>query len=249
MMATHEWFRHFFDDTYLEIIKAQRDTKRTKAEVDFVTKVLALRPGARILDVPCGFGRHSAELARRGYSVIGVDLSGVMLREARRRYREGERLRFVRGDMRRLPYHAEFDAVVCLFTSFGYFSERENVSTLGKMARALGPGGRLLIDHRNPHFDATLPSRRWDRETSRIFVLSNLRVHRRASVHENTWLILRLGDRRVIRKHLRVRLWTLRQWERRLRASGLRLVRAYADLDGRRYRTTSGRLVVLAEKR
>src|SRR5947207_15624617 len=119
MMATHEWFRHFFDDTYLEIIKAQRDTKRTKAEVDFVTKVLALRPGARILDVPCGFGGHSAELARRGYSVIGVDLPGVMLREARLRYSEGDRPRFVRGDMRRLTYHGAYHAGVCRFTSFG----------------------------------------------------------------------------------------------------------------------------------
>ncbi len=248
-MAAREWFRGFFDNTYLEILKAQRGTKRTRAEVDFLTKVLRLTRGARVLDVPCGFGRHSGELARRGYSVVGVDLSPAMLREARRLHRESERLRFVRRDMRRLAYRGEFDAVVCLFTSFGYFSERENVATLSKMARALKPDGRLLIDHRNPHLDATLPTRRWDRETPRIFVLSNVRFKRRTGVHENTWLILRLGDRRMIRKSLRVRLWTRQQWEQRLRAAGMRLVRAYADLNGSPYRTASGRLIVLAEKR
>src|SRR3989442_15416279 len=99
-----------------------------------------------------------------------------------------------------------------------------------------------------PHLDATLPTRRWDRETPRIFVLSNLRFNRRTGVHENTWLILRLGDRRMVRRSLRVRLWTRRQWEQRLRAAGMRLVRAYADLNGSPYRTASGRLV-LAEKR
>jgi SAM-dependent methyltransferase len=248
-MVAPEWFRGFFDDTYLEILKAQGGTKRTRAEVDFLVKALRLKLGARVLDVPCGFGRHSGELARRGYSVVGVDLSPTMLREARRRHREGERLRFVRHDMRRLSYQGEFDAVVCLFTSFGYFSERENVATLKKMARALKPDGRLLIDHRNPYWDARLPTRRWDRETSRIFVLSNLCFNRRTGVHENTWLILRLGDRQIVRKALRVRLWTRRQWERRLRAAGARLVRAYAGLDGRPYRRASGRLIVLAEKR
>jgi len=248
-MVAREWFRGFFDDTYLEILKAQRGTKRTRAEVDFLMKALRLKRGARVLDVPCGFGRHSGELARRGYSVVGVDLSSAMLREARRRHREGDRLSFVRRDMRRLSYRGEFDAVVCLFTSFGYFSERENVATLRKMAGALKPGGRLLIDHRNPHLDAGLPTHRWDRETSRIFVLSDLRFNRQTGVHENTWLILRLGDRHVIRKGLRVRLWTRRQWEHRLRAAGMRLVRAYADLNGRRYRSASGRLIVLAERR
>ena len=58
-MATREWFRGFFDDTYLEILTAQKSTRRTRAEVDFLTKALRLKPGGRVLDVPCGFGRHA----------------------------------------------------------------------------------------------------------------------------------------------------------------------------------------------
>lgn len=248
MAIPREWFRGFFDATYLAADGPATHGKRARAEVGFVARALALQPGARVLDVPCGFGRHSGELARRGYAVVGVDLSPVMLGAARRRYRQNARLRFVRGDMRRLAYRAEFDGLICLFTSFGYFSERENVATLRRFASALKPGARLLIDHRNPHRDATLPVHSWRRAGRGHFVLATLTYDRKAATHESVWLFLRPGRPRVIRKSFRIRLWTLAQWRRRLRAAGLRLVRAYADYQGRPYRRPSGRLLILGER-
>ena len=245
---SREWFRGFFDATYLAADGPATHGRRARGEIDFVTRALALRPGARILDVPCGFGRHSGELARRGYMVVGVDLSLAMLGAARRRYRQSARLRFLRGDMRRLAYRAEFDGLICLFTSFGYFSERENVATLRRFARALKPGARLLLDHRNPHYDATLPEHSWRRAGRGHFVLMTLAYDRKAGMHESTWLFLRPGESRVVRKSFRIRLWTLAQWRRRLRDAGLRLVRAYANYQGRPYRRTSGRLLILAER-
>ena len=248
MAAPREWFRGFFDATYLASDGPATHGPRARAEVHFASRVLALPPGGRVLDVPCGFGRHSGELARRGYAVVGVDLSPTMLGAARRTHRENARLRFVRGDMRRLAYRAEFDGLICLFTSFGYFGERENVATLRRFARALKPGGRLLIDHRNPHFDATLPVHSWRRAGRGHFVLMTLTYDRKAATHESAWLFVRPGSLRVIRKTFRVRLWTLGQWRRRLRDAGLRLIRAYADYRGRAYRPTSGRLLILAER-
>ncbi|HKZ05452.1 MAG TPA: class I SAM-dependent methyltransferase [Methylomirabilota bacterium] len=248
MPAPREWFRGFFDETYLATDRPALTPRRTRAEVDFAEHVLELRPGARVLDVPCGFGRHAAELARRGYSAVGVDLSPLMLRVARRDHREGPRLRFVRQDMRRLAYRGEFDAVVCLFTSFGYFGERENVATLRRMARALRPGGRLLMDHRNPAYDVTLPIHSWRRARGGRYVLWTLEIDRRTNVHEATWLILRRGSRRVLRKRFRLRLWTPAQWRRHLREAGLRLLRAYGDFKGSRFRRASPRLLLLAER-
>lgn len=247
MPAPREWFRGFFDETYLATDRPALTPRRTRAEVDFAEHVLELRPGARVLDVPCGFGRHSAELARRGYAAVGVDLSPVMLRAARREHREGSRLRFIKKDMRRLAYRAEFDAVICLFTSFGYFSERENVATLRRMARALRPGGRLLMDHRNPAYDVGLPTHSWRRARGG-YVLWTLEIDRRTNVHEATWLILRRGSRRVIRKRFRLRLWTPAQWRRHLGGAGLRLLRAYGDFKGSRFRRDSPRLLLLAER-
>jgi SAM-dependent methyltransferase len=251
--APREWFRGFFDESYLATDRPALTPRRTRAEVDFAEHVLELRPGARVLDVPCGFGRHSAELARRGYSAVGVDLSPLMLRVARRDYREGSRLRFVRQDMRRLAYRAEFDAVVCLFTSFGYFSERENVETLRRMARALRPGGRLLMDHRNPAYDVSLPTHSWRRARGGRYVLWTLEIDPRTNVHEAAWLIIgkdggRRGSPRVVRKRFRLRLWTPAQWRHRLREAGLRLLRAYGDFRGSRFRRDSPRLLLLAER-
>ena len=106
MTASRDWFRRFFDQTYLETDRPALTLRRTRAEVDFAARVLGLRRGARVLDVPCGFGRHAGELARRGYTAVGVDLSPLMLREARKAHRQRNSLRFIQNDMRRLAYRA-----------------------------------------------------------------------------------------------------------------------------------------------
>lgn len=253
MPAPREWFRGFFDETYLAADRPTLTARRTRAEVDFAERVLGLRPGARVLDVPCGFGRHAAELARRGYRAVGVDLSPLMLREARRAHRENGRLRFVRADMRRLAYRAEFDALICLYTSFGYFSERENVAALRRMARALRPGGRLLMDHRNPAYDVTLPTHSWRRPRRGLHVFWTLQVDRRTNVQEATWLMVRSGEAapgapQAKTKRFRLRLWTPAQWRRHLRDAGLRILRTYGDFKGARFRPSSPRLLLLAER-
>jgi SAM-dependent methyltransferase len=159
MSRRREWFRDFFDASYVAQLREEKPPAQSRREVDFVLKALALARGARILDVPCGYGRHASALARRGFRVVGVDLSRAMIAEARRRFAEGPRLVFLQRDMRRLRFRAEFDAVVNLYTSFGYFTPAENRAALRRLARALRPGGRLLIDHRDPEYDAMLPSR------------------------------------------------------------------------------------------
>lgn len=244
-----EWFTSFFDAAYVAQLREEKPPAQTRREVDFLVRALRPAPGARILDVPCGYGRHASALARRGFRVVGVDLSRAMIAEARRRFAPGPRLTFVRRDMRRIAFRDEFDAVINLYTSFGYFTPAQNQAVLRRMARALRPGGTLLVDHRDPAYDATLPRRPWYRAGAKRFILEDRRFDRRTRITESTQLVIATGPRWIRQRHLRFQEFTLAEWRRMLRRAGLRLRRAYSGYDGRRYRPgATGRLIVVAER-
>ena len=243
MAKAREWIDGFFDATYARHLRSQSPDALTRKQVAFVVKVLGLRPGARVLDVPCGFGRHARLLARRGMRVVGVDLSPAMLTEARRGGTK-PRLTFLRGDMRRLRYESEFDAVVNLYTSFGYFSPRENLDVLRRMARALRPGGRILIDHRDRDRDVRLPGRWWDRLPDGTLALQAVQLERRTGRWSGEWTYINPRGRRSVRA-IQHYVYTLMQWRRMFRAAGLRLTTAWSDY-GRPHRRGKGpRLLVM----
>ncbi|MDE2490951.1 MAG: class I SAM-dependent methyltransferase [Elusimicrobia bacterium] len=221
------------------------------AETDFAWRALGLRPGDRVLDVACGTGRHAVRLARRGALVLGVDASAAYLREARRAARGLPGVRFVRGDMRRLHACGEFDAAVNLWTSFGYFRRpADDLRVLRGIARALKPGGRLLIDVSN--FDwvrARAPSRWWTRASDGSYLLQESRVLGGKDPRTvNDWTRLAPGGRArrtrfTLRGYGRARLFAL------LRKAGLRPARVWGGLDGAQGASRPAeapRLVVLA---
>lgn len=144
------WVTEYFSEDYLRIY--QFPEERTGPEVAFLTRELGARilAGGRVLDLACGQGRHAVPLAAAGFSVVGLDFQEPLLREARlAAERAGVSLPLVRGDMRALPFSEEFDAVINVFTAFGYFSDEENARVIAEIARALRPGGFLIIDLAN----------------------------------------------------------------------------------------------------
>lgn len=140
------WYKKWFGEDYLELY-AHRDEDEADRHIDFVERFLA-RDGEEkpcaVLDLACGGGRHTANLRRRGYRALGVDLSITLLAVP-------PRVPSAAGDMRSLPFAAEvFDWILNFFTSFGYFErERENFEVLEELVRLLTPGGRFLIDFLN----------------------------------------------------------------------------------------------------
>ncbi len=111
-----------------------------------LVELLALPAGARLLDCPCGQGRHAHLLAEAGYDVDGLDYSAELIAAAKARG-TGRALRFTRGDMRRLParWAGRFDAVLNLFTSFGFFLDpKDDGRVVAEFARVLAPGGVLV---------------------------------------------------------------------------------------------------------
>jgi SAM-dependent methyltransferase len=141
-----EWWESYFDDRYLSEYSPLFSLESDRREVARLVDLLSLPLGAKVLDIPCGQGRHSHLLAEAGYDVTGLDYSNYLLKRARERG-TGSRLRYVKGDMRRLParWTGRFDAVVNLFTSFGFFQDpADDVRTISEFARVLRPGGVLI---------------------------------------------------------------------------------------------------------
>lgn len=136
-----------FDDDYLYFCADVLGTQRSDADAALISELLSLRAGMRVLDAPCGEGRISGRLAQRGCEVVGIDTSERFLAIARDRY---PGVAFERRDLRELGYEDEFDAAVNWFTSFGYFDPPTNDEMLAALARALRPGGRLLLELHNP---------------------------------------------------------------------------------------------------
>lgn len=141
-----DWWASYFDAQYLREYEPLFTPERDRQEVARLLDVLALPTGARVLDCPCGQGRHAHLLAETGYDVDGLDFSEDLLAKARERG-ESRTLRYRQGDMRRLParWRARFDAVLNLFTSFGFFMDpSDDRRVIGEFARVLAPGGMLV---------------------------------------------------------------------------------------------------------
>ncbi|WP_157891965.1 MULTISPECIES: SAM-dependent methyltransferase [Frankia] len=141
------WYADFFTDLPNEFWRRAATPEWTEADVDFVEARLGLPHGSRILDVPCGSGRHSLALAARGHRVTGVDLSTEAIAHARRAARvAGQAVAFEHGDMRDLGRFGVFDAAVCLGNSFGYLDLAGTRAFTAALGRAVRPGGGLVVD-------------------------------------------------------------------------------------------------------
>jgi SAM-dependent methyltransferase len=152
---SHHWF---------ESLVPAVDDERTRRELRFLSRHLPLDRFPKILDVCCGTGRHAGRLAEMGYRVTGLDRSEVALAQARRLH--GKKARFVEGDMRSLDVlPEEFDGVLSMWQSFGYFDPDANKAVLAGMRKRPRPGGRLVLDvYDRLFFERKVGERRIERD-------------------------------------------------------------------------------------
>jgi len=139
-----------FDDDYLYFYADRLAAEPSERETAQILDVLALKPGAAVLDAPCGHGRIANRLAARGLSVVGLDNNAKFLELARAAAEESDvDVEYVIGDLRELPWSGRFDAALNWYTSAGYFDDEGNARMLAAYRRALKPGGRLLLEQIN----------------------------------------------------------------------------------------------------
>jgi SAM-dependent methyltransferase len=150
MTTVKEWFGEWFDSPYYHILYKHRDHEDARAFIDNLVTFFNLKPSDRVLDLACGKGRHSIYLNSLGFDVTGLDLSGKNIEFAQKF--GNERLRFFQQDMREEYSHEEFDYILNLFTSFGYFETKaENQNAISTAAKALKKNGFFLLDFLNAY--------------------------------------------------------------------------------------------------
>jgi SAM-dependent methyltransferase len=247
MTASAEWWRTFFTGTMVEWWLGAVTPEQTRAEADFVRQTLQVAPPARLLDVPCGGGRHSLVLAGQGYRMTGVDLSPAFLAAARSDPSAGA-VSWEQRDMRDLPWPDTFDGAFCLGNSFGYYDDDGNRDFLHAVARALKPGARFVLDT-GYVAEALLPAlqeRAWY-EAGDVLVLAGRRYDPAEGRLHVEYTAVR--DGKVERWPMSARIYTYREVCRLLEGAGFTDVQGYGSLAREPFQLGSRRLLLAATKK
>lgn len=233
-----QWFETFGRSLWLLGARHADDA----AQARLIRRLLRLRSGHRVLDAPCGRGRIAVHLAKAGCAVTGIDLQAPYIRSARSRVRRaGLAAEFCMADLRTIDFPGEFHGVVNWFSSFGYFDDATNRDVLRRLARALRPGGRLLVE--GMHRECVLRSfrrqrqspglairNRWDPATQRI---------------EGRWTVQAGAERGVHRSSIRV--YTPGQLRRLFVQAGLEVTGLF-DENGAQFTRRARRLIVVGRR-
>ena len=245
-----DWPVAFFDDDYLRIYRPQFTPERTAAETRFIADSLRAPAGGDVLDLACGVGRHAIGMARLGFNVTGLDFNPRYLEiAAADAAAAGVRVTWRTGDMRALGFERAFDAVYSYFTSFGYFDDDENEQVLAGIAKALRPGGSVLLEMANRDRLLTHPQERtWSQREDGALLMEEITLEWVSSrVISRQHLIDPHGGTQVT-KEFSLRTYTCAELSALLRHQGLHVRAVFGDAEGKPYVPDSRRLVIVAER-
>ncbi len=262
---TKEWWESeggFFGDLYRQADNSQEGhlnspqdlLARTEKEVNGVIKLCTLNPGGAVMDCPCGYGRHSLALAQKGFQVTGVDINKTFLKHDREELEKAKlaNCQFVEKDMRQVDFNNQFNAVINMFYSFGFFeTEEENLKVAANFYNALKPGGRFLM-----HTHITLPKiLNGDYKTHEIRTLRDgkklelFRTYNTQTKREDgEWFILHEDGKKDSLTPYSVRIYSLEEYTDLCKKAGFKEVLAYGDWSGTPYTDKSPELIAVAVK-
>jgi SAM-dependent methyltransferase len=247
MVAT-EWWQTFFSGVVLDMWQQAIPPEYTKVEAEFIAELLRLPPGARILDAPCGEGRITRELAAKGYQLVGVDIAEEFLAVARAAAKQRNlTMNLELADVRSLSFRSEFDAAICWGNSFGFFDDAGNAGLLQSLARALRPGGRLVLDA-SSNAESRLPNfcqREWNRIADILFLEENEYDHAQGRMITHYTFIRGGKEEKRTGSH---RIYTYREICKMLEEAGFAEAVSFASLSKEPFKLGANQLFMEAIK-
>ena len=248
-MSELSWYQAFFGEDYLRIYAPFLPEEKSQQDVEGILGLLNLAPESRVLDLCCGTGRHTIPMAQRGYKMIGQDLSDTLLKHAQHKAKTADtQVTWVHSDMRHIPFEYELDAIINVFTSFGYLEdEQEDQRVLQQVYRALKPGGLFLLEtiHQTRFVHSFTPHgiTRYD---DGLIVFEERHFDLLYSRNEVRITMLYPDGKRTEHSHS-MRLYTLTELTHMLAAVNLPVQAYYGGLDGSPL-TLDSRLVIVSRK-
>ncbi len=239
-----EWFESWFDSPYYKLLYRHRDETEAAAFIRKLLQEIHLEKDAKILDMPCGNGRHAVVMAELGYDVSGIDLSERNICEAL--LNDHSNLHFFEHDMREQLYTNQFDVVMNLFTSFGYFeTDEENKKVMQSISQSLKPNGILVIDFFNDNS-----------------LRKNLKLSDKIKVDAIEFFIERKIENNFVLKSIHIKdgdkefdfeecvqLLELKDFEKYYSPFGLVTEKVYGDYGLNPFTENSERLIIIARKK
>jgi len=252
------WYKKWFNtQEYLDLYKHRDNTDAIKI-INLLFKNIYLKKGAKVLDLACGNGRHSVLFAKKGYNVTGIDLSKYLISRANEKretdyHKYKQMLSFEIGDMRNIARLKEFDLIVNLFSSFGYFNNRiDNEKVIKSIARALKPKGYFLFDFLNKDYlIKNLVPYSIKKEKDKIIV--QIRNIADGFVEKNI-LIIKNNPKKekcpVLNRYMeKIKLYSLEDFKIMYSRFGLKFIKIFGDYEGKNFiKNKSERLIILAGK-
>ena len=237
MKVRQSWYREIFDE-YLgkSLLENKLAEQMADREVRFLVKKLKLSKADKILDVPCGMGRHSIRLAKRGFTVKGLDLSKPYILKARKNVKRSfaKNVSFEIADMKNLKkYRKKFDVVINMFTSIGYFkNDRENLKAIKNLIACLKPGGRVCFQAISGDWVIkNFKPASWC-EDERYVRIETRSFDRQKRYITARWFLIDKTEKIYREYVLRNRAYRAEEFLKIMKSCGLKNVKVYGNSDG-----------------
>jgi len=250
MTTKNSWWRTTFGKEYFSLWDPSSSDSQiwTKKEIGLIDD-LHLKKGAKILDIPCGQGRHSVELAKKGFQVIGVDYSSIALNAAKEWAIQNKVSPiFIKQDIRLLKLKEKFDAIAMLGNSFGYFSDIDNEKVIKNISALLKPKGFFIIHLLNP---IEVIKKFGEKNTFKIsnghVDIKDISFDPLNFIRKSEWTIVRNNKKKIL--NVKLRFYTFPEILSLFSHYKLNIVNAYGSLDKEPYSFKSPVMIIIAKKK